>query len=127
MTDIKEYIAEDHEEFYIDQRGYKRFKKDGKLVHREIAYQRVYRKNKSSYPKRFSEYDVHHMDGNKLNNSPANLILKPRETHELTHEVKRIENKLKDLKQGSEEYEKELSNIKIKKEQLWDKMVGDLF
>ena len=92
MTDIKEYIAEDHEEFYIDQRGYKRFKKDGKLVHREIAYQRVYRKNKSSYPKRFSEYDVHHMDGNKLNNNPANLILKPRETHELTHEVKRIEN-----------------------------------
>jgi septal ring factor EnvC (AmiA/AmiB activator) len=114
------------EDYYLDERGYKRYKKDGKLVHRDIAFLEVYRKSRHSFPKRFSEYDVHHMDGNKLNNLPSNLSLKPRETHKLTHEVKSVEEQLKNLKQGSAEFEKELSSLKIKKEILWDKTVGDI-
>lgn len=114
-------------EFYIDEKGYKRYKKDGKLVHREIAFKEVYRKNRNSYPRRFSEYDVHHMDENKLNNNPSNLVLKPRDTHDLTHEIKRRENRLKNLKIGSEEYQKEIQNIQFEKEKLRDKIIGDLF
>ena len=121
-TEIKEV----QEEFFIDERGYKRYKKDNRLIHRDIAFLEVYRKNRASYQRRFSEYDVHHIDGNKLNNSPENLILKPRSTHELTHEVKRKEKRLSFLKQGSAEFEKELSSLKIKKEILWDKTAGDI-
>jgi hypothetical protein len=117
----------DNEIFYIDKNGYKRYKKDDKLLHREIAFYQVYKKNRATYPRRFSEYDVHHIDGNKLNNNPQNLILKPRDTHELTHEVKRIEKNIQNLKPGSKEHERELNNLKIKKEILWDKTVGDMF
>lgn len=123
---MSEIIEINEEDFYIDNKGYKRYKKDDRLVHRDIAFLKVYRKNKASYPRRFSEYDVHHMDGNKLNNNPQNLILKPRETHHLTHEIKWAEEKLKNMKKGSPEHEKEISSIKIKKEILWDKTVGDI-
>jgi len=51
---------------YIDARGYRRFKDSDMLVHRRIAEQKVggpiYKGNV-----------VHHIDGNKRNNSPENL------------------------------------------------------
>ena len=116
-----------NENFYIDAKGYKRYKKDDRLIHRDIAFKEVYRKNKHSFPRRFSEYDVHHIDGNKFNNNPSNLSIKPRDTHSLAHEIKRREEKLKNLKPGTSEYEKEISSIEFQKSQLLDKTKSDVF
>ena len=33
----------------------------------------------------FSDYDIHHKDGNKFNNNPDNLDIIFREEHEIEH------------------------------------------
>ena len=127
MDDVAKSNTDINEEFYIDERGYMRYKKDGKLIHRDIAFKEIYRKNRNSFPRRFSEYVVHHMDGNKLNNSPSNLSIKPKDTHNLVHEIKKREKKLKNIKSGSKEYEQEISSIEFQKEQLLGKTASDVF
>lgn len=52
---------------YIDNRGYRRFKNSGILVHRWIVGKVFGRESLRGNV-------VHHIDGNKLNNSPDNLI-----------------------------------------------------
>ena len=71
----------------IDKRGYLRWKKDNYLCHRDIA-----RAQNASYKcrtddLRFKDLQVHHVDGNKVNNSPSNLQpLSPRE-HMVVHGI----------------------------------------
>ena len=68
---------------HIDSRGYER---DGynNLIHRDIAYKQVY-----DYPRkhnrRFGDYDIHHIDRNKLNNHPSNLKILTRDEHKKEH------------------------------------------
>lgn len=66
----------------IDDKGYYR---DGyqKLIHRQVAYNYIY--SYPEYPHRFGEYDVHHIDRNKLNNSVNNLQILTREQHIKIH------------------------------------------
>lgn len=127
MAEIIECNEKEAEEFYIDPRGYMRYKKDGKLIHRDIAFKEVYRKNRDSFPRRFSEYVVHHIDGNKLNNDPSNLSIKPKDTHNLAHEIISRVKKLKNLKQGSKEQEEEINSIEFQKSQLLSKTACDVF
>jgi len=51
---------------YIDEKGYLRFKDSNKLVHRWVVEKEFGRKLRAGE-------EVHHKDGNKLNNDPNNL------------------------------------------------------
>ena len=66
---------------YIDDRGYEH----SDLVSRQLAYKYIYRKNRHKYPLRFSEYVVHHIDGNKRNNHISNLMVLTPEEHAKIH------------------------------------------
>ena len=68
---------------YVDQNGYLRWKSNKRLCHRDIAYKYIYKKHK--FKLKFSEYEVHHEDENKLNNNPKNLKILTPEQHDLEH------------------------------------------
>ena len=51
---------------YEDDNGYERY---SSLVHRQKAYKFIYKKHRDRYPLPFRHYIVHHIDGNKKNNS----------------------------------------------------------
>lgn len=70
-------------ERHLDQRGYYR-NGYGRLVHRIVAYNFLY-DYPLVHPLRFGEYDVHHIDRNKLNNHPGNLQILTREEHKREH------------------------------------------
>ena len=59
---------------YVDKNGYLK-DENNNLVHRQIAYKYIYQKNRQKYPLRFSEYQVHHIDNNKLNNDISKIQL----------------------------------------------------
>lgn len=66
---------------YKDEHGYLRRVCDDRLVHKVVAYHLIYLPNRDKYPLPFSEYQVHHIDGNKLNNAKENLELAGRIDH----------------------------------------------
>ena len=70
---------------FIDKKGYFRFKDSENLVHRWVAYKYIYKPNKKEYPFKFSEYQIHHINRNKLNNNVNNLKIVTLEEHEYYH------------------------------------------
>lgn len=78
---------------YFDENGYERGEpKHSNLVHRQIAYKEIYLPNKHKYSLPFSKYDVHHKDGDKLNNDISNLQILTRKEHEQIHNPNRRKN-----------------------------------
>ena len=67
---------------FLDKKGYPRFKDSGKLFHRAVA------KNKVG-GRIFQGYDVHHVDGNKMNFKKSNLRLIEHSKHLKLHWLKR--------------------------------------
>lgn len=82
------------EKVYEDHHGYLRWRDSKKLVHRTIAYNEIYLKNRKKYSISFSEYQIDHKDGNKKNNRIDNLDLIPIREHELKHNIFRYEYQL---------------------------------
>ncbi len=70
---------------YTDNNGYERH---SNLVHRQKAYEQIYKKNRHKYTRPFSEYVIHHKDGNKRNNNIENLEILLPEEHERIHNIK---------------------------------------
>ena len=68
-------------ETYIDNKGYKRFKDSGRLVHRWAAEKKLGRKLKDGEV-------VHHKDRVKANNAPRNLwVFKNQDEHDRVHKL----------------------------------------
>ena len=73
---------------YQDENGYlRRELEHSSLIHRQVAYREIYLRKKHLYPLKFSDYQVHHIDGNKQNNGHYNLLLLTREDHEKIHGI----------------------------------------
>ncbi|MBT7102347.1 hypothetical protein HN935_02435 [archaeon] len=91
---------------YVDENGYKRGKiKHSDLIHRQIAYEFIYKKNKGKYSKPFSSYIVHHIDGDKKNNDISNLQIMTQKKHEKVHGIIRTK-KERDLFEFEEKIRK---------------------
>ncbi len=71
--------------YYIDEKGYPRDCVTDQLIHRRVAYNKIYLKNRAKYSLPFSKYDVHHKDGNKRNCSVENLKILTRDQHKEAH------------------------------------------
>jgi len=69
---------------FINHLGYGE-DEDG-LISRKVAYKEIYLKNRDKYPLPFGKYKVHHIDGEKLNNSVKNLYICIQADHNLIHE-----------------------------------------
>lgn len=63
---------------YIDEKGYERFSDSDTPVHRYVASKKIGRPIRS--------YEVvHHIDGNKRNNNPQNLLVCTQDEHDRIH------------------------------------------
>jgi len=79
IKNIINYSNNYHGKTYIDNNGYRRFRDSNKLVHRYVMEKKLGRKLK------YGEI-VHHIDRNKLNNSPENLkVFANQDEHENHH------------------------------------------
>jgi hypothetical protein len=79
---------------YRDDYGYERLVADGQWFHRFWAYRQVYQKHKEWFFKKgriyFSLLEVHHIDGDKLNNDESNLAILTKEEHKKIEHTKNI-------------------------------------
>ena len=81
--------------FYIDRKGYPRYKDTGELVHRKVAAKKVggpiYKGNV-----------VHHKDGNKRNFRRDNIQVMSRSEHSKLHYKQRINKSIESTKSSEE-------------------------
>ena len=68
--------------FYIDKKGYPRWKNSKLLVHRTVAANKV-------GGRIFPKLVVHHIDGNKINFRKSNLWIMSRSAHSRLHAFQR--------------------------------------
>jgi len=72
-----------------DENGYLRGNPEhSDLISRQLAYTKIYLKNRHRYPLPFSEYVIHHKDRDKHNNSIQNLDIVTKEEHNEIHKLR---------------------------------------
>lgn len=79
MQGIARGLGATMDDFYVDDSGYLRNKANCKLVHRMVC--------RAAHGPFNVNWHVHHIDGNKQNNRPENLIAIPHQLHNKIHEV----------------------------------------
>lgn len=77
---------------FINKNGYSEGNQHSDLISRKVAYEQIYLKNRDKYPLRFSQYIIHHINGEKLNNSIMNLYICTTKEHNQIHN-EQIKNK----------------------------------
>jgi predicted nucleic acid-binding Zn ribbon protein len=77
---------------FINKNGYSEGNQHSDLISRKVAYEQIYLKNRDKYPLRFSQYIIHHINGEKLNNSITNLYICTTKEHNQIHN-EQIKNK----------------------------------
>jgi len=84
-------LLDENDIIFINDNGYPEFvEKKGQfssLVHRYLAYNYIYKRNRNKFPLPFSRYDIHHRDKNPLNFNLRNLALVIRKVHDAVHEL----------------------------------------
>ena len=79
----------DRKIMYLNSNGYtsyyKRIKGQSNLVHRQVAHDKIWLKNRDKYPLPFSKYVVDHKDMDKLNYTVSNLRIETSRKHQLSH------------------------------------------
>ena len=81
-------------DYWKDNNGYPH----STSIHRQIAYKKIYLKNRNKYPLPFSKYVVHHIDTNPENFDEDNLYICTEEEHNTIHKeqkknLKKFKNK----------------------------------
>lgn len=95
-------------ELHMDKNGYYR-DESGNLIHRTIAYEEIYLRNKHKYPLPFSAYIVHHKNKDKTDNRLSNLKILTQEEHERIHGINNsyiLDKDIEAIISGSREYER---------------------
>jgi len=69
-------------DYWKDNNGYPH----STAIHRQIAYKKIYLKDKDRYTLPFSKYVVHHIDTNKENFDVRNLYICTEEEHNAIHQ-----------------------------------------
>jgi len=91
---------------YVDENGYVRtigVFSHSNLLHRRIAYEKIFIPHQQRYFKQFKELDVHHRDGDKLNNHISNLQILTKEEHKEIHGEKYIGPEFNKLRNNGQE------------------------
>lgn len=76
-------------------------------IHRQVAYEKIYLKDRNKYPYPFGWYVVHHKDRNKENFKVDNLELLTKRQHMIKHIIE------KRAKEKQEKEEKRKLRLKI--------------
>jgi len=112
---------------YIDDKGYLRFRDSKKLVHRWIAYNKIYKPNENYYKERYPEHSfaqlqVHHKNFKKRENQPVNLEILTRKEHQKIHtDIDKILKKKKPTRKDKEikEMFEEAERINLESSAKW--------
>ena len=60
---------------------------DGEVWSRKVAHHKIYLENRENYPLSFEHYEVHHINGDKNNNTVENLAVLTQEEHLDIHQI----------------------------------------
>jgi hypothetical protein len=96
---LRPFLNKQDKPVIINENGYEQFPHSlhnpdnaGELFHRWFAKKEIYKKNPDKYPLSWRMYEVHHLDGNRRNNTLSNLQILTKEEHDKLHG--RVQNTL---------------------------------